>query len=408
MTTAEKLRVLLVATHPVQYASSVFRLTARHPRLDILVAYCSLQGAEAGLDAEFEREVKWDVPLLDGYPWVQVPNRSPRPGLHGFWGLLNAGLWKMVRDRRFDAVVLLTGYRNASFWIAATAAKLAGCPVLFSTDAHEIGARDRRSWKVLAKRIAWPLVFRMVDVVLACSSGCVELMRALRLPAERVALTPNVVDNEWWITRCAQVDHASVRSTWGIPLEALVVLFCAKLQPWKRPMDLLQALARADIPGTYLVFAGDGPLLPALEAEARRLGWADRVRFLGFANQSELPGIYRASNLLVLPSDYEPFGLVVNEAMLCGCPVLVSDRVGARFDLVREGETGAVFPAGDVRALERLLEELLADPARLRQMGQKARARMETWSQRENLQGFLAALERAVPSAGRLHPEAVA
>src|SRR5271168_601617 len=78
--TQRPLRVLLIGTHPVQYSSPMFRLYANDPRLEIQVAYCSLQGAEAEFDRDFGVEVKWDVPLLEGYPWVEVPNRSWSPG----------------------------------------------------------------------------------------------------------------------------------------------------------------------------------------------------------------------------------------------------------------------------------------------------------------------------------------
>ena len=76
---------------------------------------------------------------------------------------------------------------------------------------------------------------------------------------------------------------------------------------------------------------------------AAELGLTDRVRFLGFVNQSQLPSVYCAADFFVLPSLFEPFGLVVNEAMLCGLPVAVSDSVGARFDLVRPGENGYAY-----------------------------------------------------------------
>ena len=108
LNTARKHRVLIVAAHPVQYAAPVFRAMGAHPRLDLLVAYCSLKGATEAIDPEFGVPVAWDVPLLDGYPWVHVPNRSPWPARGRFFGLFNPGLWGLVRRVGFDAVVLLT------------------------------------------------------------------------------------------------------------------------------------------------------------------------------------------------------------------------------------------------------------------------------------------------------------
>jgi glycosyltransferase involved in cell wall biosynthesis len=405
---AERYRLLIVASHPVQYAAPVYRELAAHPRIDLLVAYCSLQGAGEGLDPEFGVRVAWDVPLLEGYRWVQVPNRSPVPRSNGFFRLMNPGLWSLVRHGGFDAMVLFTGYVCASFWIALAAAKLSRTKVLFGTDAHELRPRSGRMWKAWVKRAVWPGLFRLADEVIVPSSGSVQLMRQLGIPAGRITLTPYVVNNPWWREQAGRADREAVRRSWQVPTTAPVVLFCGKLQPWKRPMDLLQAFARAERPDAFLVFAGEGPLRAQLAAEAARLGLESRVRFLGFANQSELPGIYGAADLLVLPSEYEPFGLVVNEAMLCGCPVAVSDRVGARLDLIREGETGRVIPVGDVPALAAALRELLAEPSRLRTMGEAGRKRMETWSPAENIRGLLSAIERAVGArAGGRHQDAM-
>ena len=133
-----------------------------------------------------------------------------------------------------------------------------------------------------------------------------------------------------------------------------------------------------------------------LELEANSLGISDKVRFLGFVNQSGLPETYTASDILVLASEYEPFGVVVNEAMLCGCAVIVSDRVGARFDLVRDGETGFVFPMGDVGTLSALLREALQFPKRLKRLGEAARERMAIWSPPQNRDALIMALEQAL------------
>ena len=390
-------KVLLVATHPVQYAAPVFRRMSEHPRLDILVAYCSLLGAEAIMDSGFGLEFTWDVPLLEGYPWKLIRNLSPRPGLERFFGLVNPDLWRMLRGSAFDAVVIYTGYRHASFWIAAAAAKIYRKPLLLATDAHDLRARDGRSWKKRLKSWVWPVLFgRLADVVIVPSSRGVALMRSLGIPQERVVLTPYTVNNEWWIRHKALVDRRAVRSGWGVPESAPVALFCAKLQPWKRPLDLLRAFAKAGVPETYLVYAGEGPLRARLEAEARTLGMSDRVRFLGFINQSQLPSVYAGSDVLVLPSEHEPFGVVVNEAMLCGCPVVVSDRVGAGYDLVRDGQTGYVFGFGDVDALAAVLRDALADRQRLKRMGEAARDRMQTWSPRDNVEATLCAVEAAI------------
>jgi glycosyltransferase involved in cell wall biosynthesis len=389
-------RVLFVCTHPVQYMAPLFVRMAKHEALDIMVAYCSLQGAKAVLDPDFGVEVAWDVPLLEGYSWMHVPNRSPRPGLGRFLGLLNTDLWSLVRDGGFDAIVAFTGYRYASFWIVAGAAKVYGKPLLFGTDAHEMASQDRSMWRLRAKRLIWPRLFRLADVVIVPSTGGVGLMRSLGIPAERVVLTPYVVENDWWRDEAARADRPAIRARWGVPELATVIVFSGKLQPWKRPGDLLLAFAKARVDSAYLVYAGDGPLRPELEGLAGQLGVAERVRFLGFVNQSLLPGVYSASDLLVLPSEYEPFGVVVNEAMLCGCPVVVSDRVGAGGDLVWPGENGLIVRCGDIDALAASLNELLRDQDRLRRMGKQATERMAAWSPRENIEGQIRAIEQAL------------
>jgi len=397
-----RFRVLLVCSHPVQYASPTFRRMAQHPRLDIQVAYCSLQGAERGLDPDFGVELKWDVPLLDGYPWVRVPNRSPRPGLQRFFGLVNPGLWKLVSVGGYDAIVAYTGYAYFSFWIALAAAKLHRTPILFGADATGLAPRDGRNWKTAIKEKIWPRLFGLADVVIVPSTAGVDLMRSLGIPEDRLALTPYVVDNDWWKQQAEKVDRAEVRRAWGVPEDAAVILFCAKLQAWKRPLDVLKAFAHAAVAGSHLVFAGEGPLRAGLDFQAKLLGVEGRTHFLGFINQSNLPAVYCASDLLVFPSEYEPFGVVVNEAMLCGLPVLVSDRVGAGRDLVLAGQNGYTFPCGDVDALATLLRELLCERDRLKQMSAAARRRMETWSPHENIESLIQAVGRAalrVPEA---------
>ena len=324
-------RVLAVAAHPVQYMAPIFRRMANHPSFDLHVSYCSLRGAATAHDPEFITNIKWDVPLLDGYSWSHVPNRGA--GTQSFVGLSNSGLWNLIRAGNFDAILCFTGYRRATFWIALLAAKSSKTAFLFGTDATTLAPRDGRDWKVTLKRIFWPHLYRLADQVIVPSSESFNLMLSLDLPPERVTLTPYSVDNDK-IQQSSRVDRVATRAVWGASPNHAVILFCAKLQHWKRPDDLLRAFAKADVQNALLIFVGDGPLRPQLESEATALGVASRVRFLGFVNQSQLPAVYASADLMVLPSEYEPFAVVVNEAMCCACPVVASDHVGSAHDLV--------------------------------------------------------------------------
>jgi glycosyltransferase involved in cell wall biosynthesis len=218
-------------------------------------------------------------------------------------------------------------------------------------------------------------------------------------------LTGDCVDNDWWIQQSKQVDRAAVRASWGVSPNDAVIVFSAKLQQWKWPLDLLHAFAKANLPSAFLLFAGTGPLLPQLESEAASLGVASRVRFLGFVNQSQLPAVYTAADLLILPSEFEPFGLVVNEAMCCGCAVAASDRCGAARDLVAPVSPELVFRCGDIDALAELIGEAAGDPGRLKDLGRAAFAYVQTWSPERNIAAQFESIRTATSRLNRNSPE---
>jgi len=398
-----KYKLLLIGTHPIPYAAPVYNRLAQHPDLDILVAYCSLQGAERAVDPEFGVEVEWDLPLLEGYKWIEVPNWSPRPGVGRFWGLINPGLWNLVRKGGFDAV-LVYGYAYLSYWVAILAAKSAGVPVILATDAVRLATPyGGWWWKRWVKRPVIQFIYRRVaDTIAVGSTATIHYLRSLGVPDRQMVVTHNTVDNDFFLMASNRADRKATREKWGIPDTAFVVLYCAKLLPWKRPLDLIAAVAQLRdldpklFENTYLVLAGEGQLRAELERGIRTRGIDCRVRFLGFVNQSKLPEVYAASDLMVLPSQNETWGLVVNEAMACGLPVVVSDRVGARLDLVVPGVTGEVYPVGDVHALANILRDLLSDREKLSLMKEAARARLSTWSYREHVQGVVDAVANAV------------
>jgi glycosyltransferase involved in cell wall biosynthesis len=225
-----------------------------------------------------------------------------------------------------------------------------------------------------------PRIFKLADIVTAPSTGAFNFVHSLGIPKERIQATCYTVDNDWWISQSQKVDRTTVRKRWGIPIDARVALFCAKLQPWKRPQDALQAFAAAKVPDSYLVIAGDGPMRSELEEEAKRLKISAYVRFLGFVNQSELPSVYTSSDIFLFTSEYEPFGVVVNEAMLCKCPVIASDQVGSGIDLIVPGQTGMIYEATNIQDLSKNLSKLFLDSDFLQKMSLSAFQKIQAWS----------------------------
>jgi glycosyltransferase involved in cell wall biosynthesis len=386
MPAAGKRRILFVATHPVQYAVPLFRRMAADPRLEIQAAFLSLAGARLSHDAGFGAAFQWDIPLLDGYPWLELGKPQAR------------ALRRLMDDSRWDAIVLHTGYRYTVFWAALLLARRRGIPVLFGADATDFETQTGKGagYKSVLKKLVLPWIFRLADVAIVPSTRSRDFLLGMGLDVDRVVVTPYVVDNDWWRSAAQAADRAAVRRSWNVPIDATVFLFCAKLQAWKRPHDVLSGIARLADSSAFLIFAGEGPLRADLERSASALGISERTRFLGFANQSELPAIYGAADVLVLPSEYEPFGVVVNEAMLCGCVPIVSDRVGAGGDLVGEGESGIKYPVGDTQALTHAMSALSRDAALLERLRAGAAKRVAAWSPQLNIQRLIQAVDMAV------------
>jgi len=386
-----KYRTLLVSSQPIQ-SSNGLQLLAQDSKLEILVAYCSIADARLWQGSESINKHVFDTEVMDGYPWVYVPNYSPTPNLNKAFGLINLGIVKLVPQ--FDCCIVY-GHNFVTFWLAIAVAKLTGKPLLLSTDATYLESpTGKNTWKVKLKRILLPFLYKHIaDGVLVPSTASKRFLSSLGVDENRIFVTLYTVDNDAIAKTAQQTDRNQVRAEWQIPMDAVVIVFCAKFISRKRPEDLIKAFALADVPNSYLVLVGDGPLKDSLKAEVEKLGIVDRVKFLGFVKYSRLPEVYASSNLLVHPADWEPYGLPVNEAMVCGIPAVVSDRVGAGYDLVQEGITGFTYPSGNVEALASILRTTLNDRDKLNQMGKAALERMKTWSSRDSAEAHVKAIE---------------
>jgi glycosyltransferase involved in cell wall biosynthesis len=146
----------------------------------------------------------------------------------------------------------------------------------------------------------------------------------------------------------------------------------------------------------YLLIVGSGQERQRLETLARATRPAD-IRFLGFQNQSQLPSFYDLCNCFVLPSTDEPWGLSVNEAMNAGRPIIVSDRVGCRTNLVHHGINGLIFTAGDIDGLAQCLQTVLEDERLAQSMGTESQRIISSYGFEQNVSGLRLALHSLFP-----------
>lgn len=357
----------MFTTHPIQYQAPWFRAIAETGRYELRVVF-SYVPDPADQAIGFGGAFEWDIPLRAGYPSAVleswrfpsfVPTWSRRP-VSGIGPLL---------DRIAPDVGLVLGWQEVSLVQAMLACRRRGIPVLLRGES--VPRSDRRGWIRLAQRH----VLRRASGVLAIGCRNREFYLELGVPAERIVDAPYCVDNARFGEAASRFrpGRDAIRTELGISSGAFCVAFVGKLEPKKRPLDFIEAVARARAASAVLegLIVGDGPLRAACE---RRIAeWGAPVRIVGFRNQSELPRHYVAADALVLPSDHrETWGLVVNEAMACGLPALVSDQVGCAPDLVIPGETGDHYRCADVEALAERLVDWAANPSGVREMGVKA------------------------------------
>lgn len=390
-------RLAYLVTHPIQYQAPLLRRIAAEPDIDLTVFFGSDFSARKFTDPGFGRSIEWDVPLLDGYAHQVLPRIGAELGPDGipdFWRPFSRGFSGMLEG--FDAL-WVHGYNRACHWSAMVTAKRAGLRVLLRDEATQISA-ERSSAKQWLKGRFFQALDRLVDGYLAIGSLNRDYYLDLGIARRKIHLMPYAVDNSAFQARmrAASARREVLRAELALEPGRPIVLFAAKLIERKRPLDLLEAFARAgEDPSArrpYLLFAGDGPLQAALTARAAT---QPDVRLLGFRSQAELAALYDLCDVFVLPSERESWGLVVNEAMNAGRAIIVNDRIGAGADLVRGGVNGFVYPFGDVEALAICLRSVLRDPSRLAQMGARSRQIIDRWSFEEDVAGLKSALAAA-------------
>lgn len=384
-------RLGIVVTHPIQYQVPLYRYLAANTTVDPYVFFLTDHGVASSYDPGFERQVHYDVPLLDGYEHEFVRNWSPWPSPSSPWGAVDPGLPWAIRRSSIDAL-MVHGWSNASAWMAFATAKFLGIPYLLRGEARPDAGNRPRGKRLVKHTILSPLV-RHAGACLAIGSGNRAFYLDYGASRDRIFDTPYSVDTERFKEagdRGRGLRQIRIQSL-GLAPDRPVVLCAAKLQPWKRPLDVVHALDLLD-GAANLVVIGDGPLRPQLDEAAISRPW---MRVLGFVNQTEIAEWYGVADLFVLASDHEPWGLAVNEAMAAGALPIVSDAVGCGPDLVTP-DIGWIYEMGDIRALAGAIDSGVRLFGSLERRA-AARARSEQWGIASTARGVEQALEAVTP-----------
>jgi glycosyltransferase involved in cell wall biosynthesis len=357
-------RLAILASHPVQYYAPLFRELAQHVHLHVFYAHRATpeQQAAAGFGTGFD----WDVDLTSGYSHSFLRNVADAPGTSHFAGCDTPEISLCLREGRFGAVLAL-GWHLKSMVQGIWAAKRLGLPVVVRGDSHL--DTPRGAMKSAVKALSYPMLMRVFDACLYVGLRNKAYYQHYGVPEARLFHSPHCVDTARFREGASAEARSLLRKRLDVNSEEKLVLFSGKLLPFKRPLDVVDAVALVRRSGlnASVVVAGSGPLEGEMRVRAQTLSVPLHV--LGFQNQSAMPAAYAASDVVVLPSSgRETWGLVCNEALACGRGIIVSDKVGCGPDLAADNAVGQMFPIGNIHEFAKCLERSLVMPPSLEEV----------------------------------------
>lgn len=403
----QPVKVAYLVSHPIQYQAPLLRLVSQEKDIDLTVLFGSDFSVRPYVDKGFGVDVSWDVPLLDGYRYKFLPALRDK-GRTGIASPLNYRIFSTLKGGKgeygFD-VLWVHGYSTLNAWQGMVAAKALGIPVLLRAESRQ-SAVPQKNWRRVVKSLAFAVLRSMIDAVLPIGTLNASYWRKQLGEMMPQYPMPYAVDNEYFASRSSEAvaSRDQLLEELGLDRSRPVVLYASKLQRRKRCADLVDAyLKLSPAPGVepvpYLVIVGDGEEREGLERRAKSSGFSS-IRFCGFRNQSQLPHFFDLATVFVLPAQEEPWGLIVNEVMNAGRAVIVSDDIGCQPDLISDGVEGCVYPVGDIAALCDALRHVLGAPEVARNMGNKARERIQAWNLEQDVRGLKDAIAHVTRRLG--------
>lgn len=374
----KKLAVLI--THPIQYYVPVFQLLAKQCILKVFYSWGEA-GSKAKYEPDFKKVISWDLPLLEGYDFQFLPNHAENPGSHHFGGIKNKDLISNIISFSPHAI-LIYGWSYQSHLSALRYFK-GKIPVWFRGDSTLIDHQSRL--KTIARDLFLKWVYNYIDLGFYVGSANKAYFEKFGLNEQQLIFAPHAIDNDRF-SEDRNEEVNLLRKSFGIKDDETLILFAGKFERKKNPELLLQAFLDLNLQHTHLLFVGNGDLEESLKLKAKKIfrraqdDTYEKVHFMGFQNQSYMPVIYQACDLLVLPSKSETWGLSVNEAMAAGKAILVSDKVGCATDLIDPEKNGDIFQSANHSDFISKLSALAGNKIQLKQMGLQSKLKIKDWN----------------------------
>jgi glycosyltransferase involved in cell wall biosynthesis len=385
-------RLAVLAGAPVYYQAPLYRRVAADPRIDFTAIFASDLSAVKPDESGYARPIRWGVESLEGYRSTFLARADRNPSGGGVLALRDVDVVGRIWRGHYD-VVWLHGYHTVTHVLASLAQRSRGGARLY-----------REEQTLLTPRPVWKSALKSVGLR-ALFSGSYGLFIGTEnrrwfehwgVPPERLFHVPYAVDDLESQVADLRPHQRELRADFGLPLDQPVVLLLGRLIEKKEPLAVLSAFGAVshELDASLLV-VGSGPLEAAMRERVVTDGIGD-VAFAGFLDRTEIARAYAAADVLVLFSSHETWGLVVNEALSVGLPVVVSDRVGCAGDLVHDGRNGFVVPHDDVAGLAAALRRLIASESTRHAFGSESRAICSTLTYDTAAEGVLTAVARAV------------
>lgn len=304
--------------------------------------------------------------------------------------LINYTLRRELARLKPDAIICC-GWDTPAAFLAARFARRTGTPFI-------VWSGSTPAETTFVRRVTKPWVRTLVcgaGAWVAYGSRAKEYLVSLGANTDKTFLAHNTVELADFANACAASDGVALRARLGIATK-YVVLYCGNLLDLKGVGDLIEAFSKLGESDITLVLVGSGKHETKYRARAKELGISGRVVFAGFAQPGDMSAYYALGDTLIVPSRKEVWGLVINEALACGVPVIATDACGATPDLIRDGENGFVVPARNPDALAGAIDAYFAHPERHRAMRDAARASIAPFTIERAADAFVDAVRCAM------------